>query len=396
MFSLFQVKSFDYRHPWNATCAERVRTLYRRENRVVYVYPHRDNSTFRYRVFNMTEAINSDPASTISSTWFYYDELKEVLRVLPDCTTVVLCRLRYSPSLLQLVRLARLHGVRVLFDVDDLVFSTEKLPTLLDTIGHYDDDEGNLDHWYAYTSRIGEMARLCDGVILTNPFLAERLQETFPGKPTYVIPNFLNRVQQQFSDEIFAAKKASGFESVKPVAVGYFSGSPSHRRDFDLAIPAIANALKRNRNMRLVLVGYIQPGAYLEPYQSQIDYYPMQDHVNLQRLIGSVEVNVVPLVENEFTNCKSELKYFEAAMVGTLTVASPSYTYSRSIEDGVTGFLAKPDQWEEKLDRAIALVGTDDYVTIAHRARDSVARRYGWDQHVGVIAEVLLQQPRQA
>ena len=122
----------------------------------------------------------------------------------------------------------------------------------------------------------------------------------------------------------------------------------------------------------------------------------MQDHVNLQRLIGSVEVNVVPLVENEFTNCKSELKYFEAAMVGTLTVASPSYTYSRSIEDGVTGFLAKPDQWEEKLDRAIALVGTDDYVTIANRARDSVARRYGWDQHFEVIAEVLLQQPRQA
>ena len=61
----------------------------------------------------------------------------------------------------------------------------------------------------------------------------------------------------------------------------------------------------------------------------RIEVCPLQDFVNLQRLIGEVEINIVPLQDNAFTNCKSELKYFEAAIVETVTVATPTYTFSR-------------------------------------------------------------------
>jgi len=39
-----------------------------------------------------------------------------------------------------------------------------------------------------------------------------------------------------------------------------------------------------------------------------------------------VEIVIAPLQENVFTNCKSELKYFEAAIVGTI----PSYSPKRA------------------------------------------------------------------
>ena len=58
-----------------------------------------------------------------------------------------------------------------------------------------------------------------------------------------------------------------------------------------------------------------------------------------QRLIAEVEINISPLKENQFTNCKSELKFFEAAACGTLTLASPTYAFKKSIVHGVTGFL---------------------------------------------------------
>ncbi|EDK72379.1 Glycosyltransferase-like protein [candidate division TM7 genomosp. GTL1] len=389
MFSLLQIKPYEYRDPWDIPCSDRVRLLYQKKVRVLYLYEGRDNSTFRNRVFNMVDSLNSAADSEISAAWFYKDEFEQVIQVIPDCTTLVICRTRYSPKLVQLVRLANLHGVRVLFDVDDLIFSLQKLPILIDTIGDYREDD-LLNYWYAYVARQAEMLRLCDGAILTNAYLAAQLTEHFPDKPTSVIPNFLNRTQQIYSEEIYHAKRASGFTSINPVSIGYFSGSPSHRRDFNLAAPAIAMAMKRHQNMRLVLVGYIEPGEHLEPIRERIDYYPMQDYVNLQRLIGSVEINVVPLLDNEFTNCKSELKYFEAAIAGTVTIATPTYTYSRAITDGETGYLAKPEEWTSKIEAAFELLNTGRYSSIAERAFEEARCNYAWDQFSERIIEVLV------
>ncbi|CAB3687740.1 glycosyltransferase [Achromobacter pestifer] len=390
MFSLLQIKPYEYRDPWDLPCAERVRMLYQRNIRILYLYEGRDNSTFRYRVFNMVDSLNSSEESNVSAAWFYKDELDQVMCLIPDCTALVICRTRYSPKLVQLVRLANLHQVRVLFDVDDLVFNTQKLPILVDTIGGYGENE-QLDYWYAYISRQAEMLRLCDGAILTNEYLAGQLREKFPGKPTAIIPNFLNRIQQDYSEDIYRIKQESQFASLRPTSIGYFSGSPSHRRDFNLAAPAIAEVLKHHEDVRLVLVGYIEPGAYLEPFRDRIDYYPMQDYVNLQRLIGSVDVNIVPLLDNEFTHCKSELKYFEAAIVGTITVATPTYTYSRAIKDGVTGYLSTPEQWTKKIEKVIELSRSGRYADIAEIAYGEVRQAYGWDKFSKVIANVVNQ-----
>ena len=78
--------------------------------------------------------------------------------------------------------------------------------------------------------------------------------------------------------------------------------------------------------------------------------------MNLQRLIAEVEINIAPLQDNLFTNCKSELKYFEAAITGTITVASPTYTFSRAIVDGGNSFLAAAYEWNAKLEAALGLV----------------------------------------
>lgn len=388
MFSLLQVRPYEYRNPWDVPLADRVRMFYAKSKRAIYIYEGRDNSTFRYRVFNMVECVNATTECDISATWFYKDELEDVTRLIPYCDTLVICRVRHSPRLVQLVILARLHSVRVMFDVDDLIFDTQKLPILIDTIGEYREDE-SLNYWYAYVARQAEMLRLCEGAIVTNQYLADRLREAFPDKAVAIIPNFLNQIQQIYSEEIFRIKEQSGFASINPISIGYFSGSPSHRRDFDLAAPAIAEIFRRNTRMRLVLVGYIQPGEHLEKFYDRIDYYPMQDHVNLQRLIGSVDVNVVPLQNNEFTNCKSELKYFEAAIVGTVTVAAPTYTYARAISDEKTGYLANAGQWVEKIDGALAAVNSSRYTELAHVAFEEVKQKYGWNVHGKKILDVL-------
>ena len=76
--------------------------------------------------------------------------------------------------------------------------------------------------------------------------------------------------------------------------------------------------------------------------------------MTLQKLVAWVGLNLVPLQYNTFTNCKSELKYFEAAIVGTQTIASPTYTYARAIQDGENGYLAQAHQWLNRIRHAAA------------------------------------------
>ncbi len=57
---------------------------------------------------------------------------------------------------------------------------------------------------------------------------------------------------------------------------------------------------------------------------------------------------------NPFCEGKSELKFFEAALVGVPTVASATETYAAAIEDGVSGFVARDTvEWRNALELAV-------------------------------------------
>ena len=109
----------------------------------------------------------------------------------------------------------------------------------------------------------------------------------------------------------------------------------------------------------LRLVGFMDTTGALAQYADRIDRHELTDFLNLQRLIGGTELNLVPLQDNGFTNCKSELKYFEAAIVGTVTLASPTYVYRATIRDGENGFLVNSTDWETTI--AAAVERLDDY-----------------------------------
>ena len=59
-----------------------------------------------------------------------------------------------------------------------------------------------------------------------------------------------------------------------------------------------------------------------------------------------MDINLIPLVINPFTEAKSDLKYDESALVEVPSVASPTVVYQSCIEPGSNGFLARTsDDW---------------------------------------------------
>ncbi|MCH5373489.1 MAG: glycosyltransferase [Planctomycetes bacterium] len=298
----------------------------------------------------MLEALALDPA--VGGSWFSAADLWCSEEILARADVIVLCHCRYTPEIADLVVRARAIGRRVFFDIDDLVFDTRYVPTVLQYLDH-SVGEATLDHWFADFSRYGALLRLCDGAIVTNAFLAARVEDFAP-LPVTVLPNFMNQAQLRASGRILAAKRRSEFRRDDHLHLGYFSGSPTHARDFQVVEAALIQLLDADPRLVLRLVGRIDLTGRLRRYERRVETFPLQDPVTLQRLIGEVEINLAPLHDNPFTNCKSELKFFEAAVVGTLTVASPVFAFREAIENGRTGFLAPAHRWAAVLTEVLA------------------------------------------
>ncbi len=370
--------------PWAPSLEERIRRVsVPGTHSVAYVYEVPDTSTFRYRVFNMIEALELEGGGErISATWFTRAELPILERLIGDVDTLIICRTRYSARLDSLVLRARAAGCRVLFDVDDLIFDTRYVSLILETLDR-NPGEAMLDEWFATVSRLGALLRLCDGAISTNDFLSARIED-YAQLPTWVVPNFLNALQLDRSAEVRRNRRAS----TGVTSIGYFSGTPTHNRDFELVSTALARVMTRHTDLRLTIVGFLDIGPAIRGFADRIDTLPLTDFLTLQTLIGSASLNIVPLLTNVFSNSKSELKYFEAAVVGTPTMASPTYTFRLAIEDGVNGYLVDAYDWEDRLEQAAR--GELDLAGVAERGLEHALRWYTPAAQVGAVRNAVL------
>jgi glycosyltransferase involved in cell wall biosynthesis len=372
--------------PWDWSLSERLKRLSEGDKRIAYFYETPDSSTFRYRVYNMIQALGV-PASGFAASFFCSADLDRMPAIVETTDILVVCRAGYTPEIDRLICSMQCKGKKVFFDVDDLVFDPSYVNLLLSSL---DQDTSRPEVWtqgFGWVGRIGATLKLCDAAVATNPYLAEKIHE-FSGKETRVIPNFLNQEQIQISDRIFQAKSANRFGRVGTLSIGYFSGSPTHNKDFRIVTSALREILDRYHNVSLRLVGYIDLQDELLEYRSRMEFIPFQDFINLQSVIGSTEINIAPLQDNPFTNCKSELKYFEAAAVGTVTIASPTYTFARVIDHGMNGYLANSYEWFDKLQEVIESI--DQLEGLSRRARDYAREKFAWFNQWKCIEEALM------
>lgn len=371
--------------PWTEPFETRFGMLIARPRRIAYYYTNPDNSTFRYRCYNMVQTIGGVSEDT-SASWFCEADGERLTRAIDAAHVLILGRVQYSSHVARLIERARRNGARVLFDVDDLVFNPRHAELLMSSLNQSLGSDGPWDYWFSYTGRLGATLRLCDGAITTNPFLASQIHQD-TGLPALVVPNYLNREQMAVSDAVMKAKTETRWGRTDRIHVGYFSGSPTHVRDFAIVAPTLASLLKEDRRLVVRLAGMLDPHPALAPYADRVDRVPFTDFVNLQRHLGATEINLAPLQNNIFTHSKSELKFFEAAVAGTVSVASPTFTFRAAIEDGRTGFLANEVDWGEKIGFVLSALEDGSYQEIALAARKDVVERYGWSRQWPAIEQ---------
>lgn len=321
--------------------------------------------TYRYRCEHQAEVLNyaGFGADVYEPFAIPSRDLLERHRV------VVVHRLPCTDQFEAFVSAARRTGIVLVFDTDDLIFDPDKL--------HHMHAFNDMDD-VAKSSLIERVAGckvsigLCDGVIVSTDKLQAEIRRMFPGTPVSVVRN---RMSSAMVTTALAAKQlplaGDGF-----IRIAYFSGTNTHDRDFAECVAALKTALGEFPEAKLMIVGYLNVPQELEEFRSRIEVYPFVPWRELPALYRKVDINLAPLERaNDFTESKSELKYFEAALLGLPTIASDTTSFRVAISNGVNGRLcADGTQWSAAVRELV--MNRQLRESLGRRALEDVTARY--------------------
>lgn len=355
-------------HPlWNLSLAARLALLKPGTERIAFLYPKPDVGTFRYRAFNPVEAINHH-STNHSASYFFLSDLRAIDDLSEFADVLVVVRTPFDAPLERLYRKFRHHGKKIYFDIDDLVFNPEFAPLVAANLGYQLEGE-QLNQWTAFMTNIGKALSRADAVTTTHSFLADRIAE-FTDNPVHVFSNSLNAAQLEVSSRLSSDQGTQG-----SLRIAYFSGSPSHSLDFDVARHGITRFLQESPDSSFTVVGHLELPAELRSLGSRVRSLPFMDFLAMQELLGRCDVNIVPLQRSVFTHSKSELKYFEAAAASTITLASASPLFSEVITQGTNGMIAQPDEWASAL-HSFSAMDLTERTSMAQAAKEHAETRY--------------------
>ncbi len=209
-----------------------------------------------------------------------------------------------------------------------------------------------------------------DSAIVSTPALRERLRPL--NARIEVVPNALD-------DRLFPNQHVPRTRRAETV-VGYM-GTLTHDRDLMLVVEPLRRALRRNRNLRLELVGLLADPRLAQLFAGLPVAFrdPRNDHtyprfVTWMRNNLAWDLAIAPLEDTPFTSAKSDLKFLDYSALSFPSLLSDVRPYQDApLSDGLARLVPnEPDAWADALDE---LVGNDEArLRLAERAYEHVSR----------------------
>ncbi len=365
-----------------------------------------DGAPLRYRAHLPAEALAlRGVESTVVS---YRDPRLDALLAAADAVVVY-----RAPATIQL--LAQLDAVRaerpsvpLLFDVDDLIFDPD-LTGEVPALATLRDDEAAL--WLEGVRRYRTTMEACDLYVGSTALLCEHATAV-TGLPAERFANGVGIVLAQASDAALRRPRAPG-----PVRIGYLSGTTTHDRDWAEVEPAVLEVMHRHPTVELWLGGHLNASPAIDSVGDRVRRLPLLDWRELPTVLRDLDINLAPLEPlGRFNEAKSAIKWLEAALTETPTIASPTEPFREAITHGLNGlFAADHAAWVGALDTLVsdpaarsrlgrrarrdALLRwsphrqADRYLEILHAAQALVASGRPDRPHSGFVAVTLDEPP---
>lgn len=331
---------------------------------------------FRYRVQQKIEQLQMLDYEVAFVPWSAHDDAKKKLHF---CHIVIFYRVPAFPTVVSLIKYAKQLRKIVLFDVDDLIFELDSLSEKVESFrGQL--SEAERSELLKGAVLYHEAMSLCCYGIASTPALANRMNRVVGSGNSFVHRNAIDAVITQY------LKSHPPKLSRDYLSIFYGSGTNTHDADFELVASALVQLLARHEHVRLTIIGYLKLPDSLTPYTDRIDRIKYLSIEPYFEFLSQADINIAPLEAGIFADCKSEIKWLEAAMLEIPSVVTGTQTYLEVLEDGSDALIAyTPQDWFEKLD---ALVNSPELRhTIAQNAHAKAWRNY----HPSTMAKNLKQ-----
>jgi len=307
--------------------------------RILIVGDYHVPQCIRYRIDQKVEQLELAGKKVTELDWTQLDKAKHE-QATHD--VVIFYRVPSVPQVLKAMAQTNAAGKLSIYEIDDLLFD-EAYPPPLETYGGYVDM-----HTYQELSKgmglFNSAARFCRiGLASTIP-LTKHLEKLVFGHQCLLHRNGLDSLNK------FKLMDKSHKQTID---IFYGSGTQAHNSDFiELALPAIERVLEENKQIRFIVAGYLQlPQSFMLKFKEQYRQIPPIKKVqNYWSLLELADINIAVLHDDEINNCKSELKWFEAACFSIPSIVSNTQNYHDVIRHDEDGYIvSSSEEWYQAL-----------------------------------------------
>jgi glycosyltransferase involved in cell wall biosynthesis len=301
------------------------RTKYRLKKHAVLI-AHRDIPQCDYYRVQQRELQLSAAGWTFET--LDWKQSNDFCQFIDQADAIILYRVEASPSILRALTYARALGVLTIYDIDDLIFDDRYYPESYSSYGQ----QISHDEYRSLQRGVNLFRRAiceCDIGIASTPALASLMSDLVRSKHCYIIRNGLDK-----RNIPFLTLPARPFSNSK-LTIFYGSGTTAHSAEFnEILAPALVQILKMNADVRLAIAGYISLDSSFDQYRSRIYQFGFtEDIFSYWYFLSGMDINISILSASTVTDCKSEIKWLEAAMFEIPSVVSPTLNYRETFVD---------------------------------------------------------------
>lgn len=328
----------------------------------------------RYRVQNKKEQLESLGYSVRVTT------LNDcTIEIFANCFMIIIYRAIKTSFLVDLCGRAKKMGIPVLYELDDLIVDVN-YTNQLTYVQKLSPFEKNKYDQTVFSYR--DMLLLTDGIIVSTLKLKQEMKSF--NKPVYINRNLASQELLSISKSVLSKK-----ETEQKMTLGYFSGSITHNENFLLITDSLADLFESYPNLNLVVVGYLDIPSRLKAFKNRITVHDFVSWDMLPKFISSIDINLAPLVESVFNECKSEIKWIEASLLKVPTIASDVGGFKEMIQSGDTGILVQSD-WTTQIK---SLIDSPEYrARVGQSAYDYVIKYCQTNKHDDDLTSLILKE----
>ena len=210
--------------------------------------------------------------------------------------------------------------------------------------------------------------KMADMVTVTQPLLEDVYRPI--AKATACLPNCV---------DLNIWKPTKIVRNKDEIRMGW-AGGHSHYEDWCLLTPFLSKVMKRYPNLKFVVSGSWFEGILktIPNYMDRVEFMSWVDisAYPYRSILNDIDFFVIPLVDNEFNRCKSNIKWVEQSAIEVPSVTSYVTPYKEAYNGGNGIFVHNndPDAWYEAV--CYMIENPEERIKMGKEARKTVEENY--------------------